>query len=264
MISNDPQQLDHSALDQHPLNSCENPGLVLVTGASGGIGRAIALAFAHKGCVVALHYNTHREEALAVREEVHRLGGCAEVFQADLTQEEQVSRLFRQVEHTLGEIRILVNNAGIAWQGLFTDMSLTEWRQVLDVNLTSVFLCCRRALPSMICRKEGCIINISSMWGQQGASCEAAYSAAKAGVIGLTQALAREEGPSGIRVNCIAPGVIDTPMNIHLSPEDLSALQEETPLLALGTPENVAHAAVFLAENQFITGQTLGVNGGFL
>ena len=237
---------------------------VLVTGASGGIGRAIALAFAGKGYPVALHYNTRREEALAVREEIRRAGGRAELFQGDLSQEEEVSRLFGEVEGRLGPVGILVNNAGISWQGLLTDMTLEEWRRVLDVNLTSVFLCCRRALLPMIRAKSGCIINISSMWGQQGASCEAAYSASKAGIIGLTQALAQEEGPSGIRVNCIAPGVINTSMNARLSPEVLDTLREETPLLRIGAPEDVAHAAIFLAENEFVTGQTIGVNWGFL
>ncbi len=143
-------------------------------------------------------------------------------------------------------------------------MTLSDWQRVMDVNLTSMFLCCRRALGPMIRRKAGCIINISSMWGQQGAACEAAYSASKAAVIGLTQALAREEGPSGIRVNCIAPGVIDTPMNGHLSPEDMEALRDDTPLMRIGSPKEVAKAAVFLWENSFITGQTLGVNGGFV
>lgn len=237
---------------------------VLVTGASGAIGRAIALAFAPKGYRVAVHYHTRREEALAAVEEIRGNGGWAEAFGADLTQEEQVTRLFDQAERALGKIRVLVNNAGVAWQGLLTDMSLSEWRRVLDGDLTSAFLCCRRALPGMIRERSGCIVNISSMWGQQGASCEAAYSAAKAGLIGLTKALAQEEGPSGVRVNCIAPGLIDTPMNSHLSPADLEALREETPLMTIGTPEDVAEAAVFLAESPFITGQVLGVNGGFV
>ncbi len=237
---------------------------VLVTGASGAIGRAIALAFAPKGYRVAVHYHTRREEALAAVEEIRGNGGWAEAFGADLTQEEQVTRLFDQAERALGKIRVLVNNAGVAWQGLLTDMSLSEWRRVLDGDLTSAFLCSRRALPGMIRERSGCIVNISSMWGQQGASCEAAYSAAKAGLIGLTKALAQEEGPSGVRVNCIAPGLIDTPMNSHLSPADLEALREETPLLRIGTPEDVAEAAVFLAESPFITGQVLGVNGGFV
>ncbi len=132
------------------------------------------------------------------------------------------------------------------------------------MNTRGVFLCCRRALPAMVRRKRGAILNISSMWGQQGASCEAAYSASKAAVIGLTQALAQEVGPSGIRVNCLCPGVIDTPMNASLTPGELGALAEETPLGRLGTPQEAAQAAVFLIENTFITGQSLGVNGGFL
>lgn len=237
---------------------------VLVTGASGGIGRAIALAFGERGCNVALHYNTRPDPAMETAGLIRERGGRAETFQADLTDESQVERLFTDCERTFGSVTVLVNNAGISWQGLFTDMTIEDWQRVMDVNLLSVFLCCRRALPPMIRRKAGCIINISSMWGQQGAACEAAYSASKAGIIGLTQALAREEGPSGIRVNCIAPGVIDTPMNGRLSDADMEALREDTPLMRIGTPEDVAHAAVFLWENKFITGQTIGVNGGFI
>lgn len=237
---------------------------VLVTGASGGIGRAIALAFGERGCNVALHYNSNRAAALDTARLITERGGTAQTFGADLTVEAQVEGLFGECESSMGPVTVLVNNAGISWLGLFTDMTLSDWQRVMDVNLLSVFLCCRRALPSMIRRKAGCIINVSSMWGRQGAACEAAYSASKAGIIGLTQALAREEGPSGIRVNCIAPGVIDTPMNGHLSPEDMAALREETPLMRIGAPEDVARAAVFLWENGFVTGQTVGVDGGFI
>ena len=237
---------------------------VLVTGASGGIGRAIALAFGARDCKVVLHYNSNRESVIETAGLIADRGGSAEVFQADLTVESQVEQIFTEGEKAFGPVTVLVNNAGISWQGLFTDMTLSDWQRVMDVNLTSMFLCCRRALGPMIRRKAGCIINISSMWGQQGAACEAAYSASKAAVIGLTQALAREEGPSGIRVNCIAPGVIDTPMNGHLSPEDMEALRDDTPLMRIGSPKEVAKAAVFLWENSFITGQTLGVNGGFV
>lgn len=237
---------------------------VLVTGASGGIGRAVALAFAQKGFGVALHYHTGEDRARALREEILFQGGSAEIYQADLSQEEEVEALFTAAEQRFGFLEVLVNNAGVDWKGLFTDMSLADWNRVMGVNLTGTFLCCRRALPPMIRRKTGCIVNISSMWGETGASCEAAYSASKAAVIGLTKALAKEEGPSGIRVNCVSPGVIDTPMNGDLSEEDLSALREDTPLLRIGSPEDVAQAVTALTENPFITGQVLGINGGFV
>lgn len=237
---------------------------VLVTGASGGIGSAIALELARRGWRVALQYRSNREAAVRLEEEICRQGGMARAYGADLTDEAQVDALFSAAEKDFGFLEGLVNNAGVAWKGLFTDMSLSDWRGVMDADLTSVFLCCRRALPPMIRQKRGSIVNVSSMWGEVGASCEAAYSAAKAGVIGLTKALAKEEGPSGIRVNCLAPGVIDTPMNGDLSPEDLAALREETPLERTGTPEEAARAAAFLLEEEFLTGQVLGVNGGLV
>ena len=237
---------------------------VLVTGASGGIGSAVALELARRGWSVALQYRSNREAAVRLEEEICRQGGMARAYGADLTDEAQVDALFSAAEKDFGFLEGLVNNAGVAWKGLFTDMSLSDWRGVMDADLTSVFLCCRRALPPMIRQKRGSIVNVSSMWGEVGASCEAAYSAAKAGVIGLTKALAREEGPSGIRVNCLAPGVIDTPMNGDLSPEDLAALREETPLERTGTPEEAARAAAFLLEEEFLTGQVLGVNGGLV
>lgn len=237
---------------------------VLVTGASGGIGRAIALELARRGWGVALQYRSHPQAAKELEEEILRLGGNAKAYGADLTDESQVDQLFSAAERDFGFLEGLVNNAGIAWKGLFTDMSLSDWRAVMDADLTSVFLCCRRALPPMIREKRGSIVNVSSMWGEVGASCEAAYSAAKAGVIGLTKALAKEEGPSGIRVNCLTPGVINTPMNGDLSSEDLAALREETPLERIGSPEEAAAAAAFLLEGEFVTGQVLGVNGGLV
>lgn len=232
---------------------------VLITGASGGIGRAMAEAFAEKGYGVAMACWAHPQRAQDV---ANRIG--ARVFACDITREEEVDALFSAAEEAYGFIDAVVNNAGVSWRGLLTDMTLEEWERVFAVNTRGVFLCCRRALPAMVRRKRGAILNISSMWGQQGASCEAAYSASKAAVIGLTQALAQEVGPSGIRVNCLCPGVIDTPMNASLTPDELGALAEETPLGRMGTPQEVAQAAVFLAENTYITGQSLGVNGGFL
>lgn len=237
---------------------------VLITGGSGGIGRAMALTFAKKGYGVALHYNTNETAAKATAEEITASGGRVEIFRADIASESDVNEMFDKAEQTFGFIGTLVNNAGADWKGLFTDMTLAEWNKIMGINCTGMFLCCRRALPAMIRNHGGSIVNVSSIWGEVGASCEAAYSATKAAVIGLTKALAKEEGPSGIRVNCISPGVIDTPMNGDLTEEDMAALCEETPLMRIGTPREVAQATVFLAESEFITGQVLGVNGGFV
>ena len=236
---------------------------VLITGASGGIGKAAALAFAKKGYGVALHYHTGEESAKETAEQIKALGGNAEIFCADLTSESEIEAMFDRAEQKYGFFSVVVNNAGADWKGLLTDMTLQEWEKIFAVNCTGTFLCCRRALSSMVREHTGSIVNLSSIWGEVGASCEAAYSASKAAVIGLTKALAKEVGPAGVRVNCVSPGVIDTPMNGDLSEEDLSALKEETPLMRIGTPEEAAQAILFLAEHPFITGQVLGVNGGF-
>lgn len=166
----------------------------------------------------------------------------------------------------IGSVDVLVNNAGISSQKLFTDITDDEWKKTIGVNLDAVFYCCKNALPHMIRQKSGAIINISSMWGEVGASCEVHYSASKAGVIGLTKALAKEVAPSGVRVNCIAPGVIMTDMMSDYDDKTINELKDETPLGRLGTPEDIAAAALFLASDDasFITGQTLGVNGGFI
>lgn len=238
--------------------------IVLITGASGGIGAACAREFARAGYALALHYHTGQARVAALREELLLDGADAEIFPADLSREEEVAALFDGAEARFGPVTTLVNNAGLSWRGLLTDMTLGEWDRLLGVDLTGVFLCCRRALPNMIRAHAGSIVNVSSIWGEVGASCEAAYSAAKAGVIGLTKALAKEEGPSGVRVNCVAPGVIATPMNAALSPEDVAALAQDTPLERVGAPEEVARAVRFLAEHPFITGQVLDVSGGFV
>ncbi len=236
---------------------------VLITGGSRGIGAACVEAFAAAGCRVVFSYLHSQEQAAAL---CARWEGRALAVQADVADRDQVAALFRQAEQAFGPVEVLVNNAGIAQQKLFTDITPAEWRRMLAVHLDGPFYCCQAALPAMIRAKWGRIINISSMWGQVGGSCEVHYSAAKAGLIGLTKALAQEEGPSGVTVNCIAPGVVETDMMAGFSAADKQALAEETPLCRLGRPEEVAAAAVFLAGDQaaFITGQVLGVNGGLV
>lgn len=236
----------------------------LVTGASGGIGQAVARRLAADGYRVALNYLKNETGARKLAEELTRAYGpsSAVPVRADISDSAQVEELFR----ACGPVDLLVNNAGIAQQKLFTDLTDRDWDDMFNVDVRGVFLCCRRALPDMIRNKSGCIVNISSMWGQVGASCEAHYSAAKAAVIGLTKALAKEEGPSGIRVNCVAPGVIATEMNAGFSEETMRELREETPLCRIGSPEDIADAVAFLASPQscFITGQVLGVSGGMV
>lgn len=236
----------------------------LVTGASGGIGQAVAARLAGDGYEVVLNYHRNEKDARNLLERLTRAcgPGCAVLAQADVSDSAQVAELFRAA----GKIDLLVNNAGIAQQKLFTDLTDSDWDEMFNVDVRGVFLCCRAALPEMIREKKGCIVNISSMWGQVGASCEVHYSAAKAAVIGLTKALAKEVGPSGVRVNCVAPGVIDTEMNAGFSGETMRQLREETPLCRIGSPEDIAEAVAFLASPRagFITGQVLGVSGGMV
>ena len=237
----------------------------LITGGSRGIGAAIAAALARAGYAVAINYNHSADAAEALAASLCAEGHTAVTVQADVSDPAQVAAMFQAVENQLGAVSVLVNNAGIAQQKLFSDITPEEWRRMFAVDVEGVFHCCQCALPYMIHRKAGSIVNISSVWGQVGASCEVHYSAAKAAVIGLTKALAKELGPSGIRVNCVAPGVIRTEMNAHLSGEDMEALREETPLCRIGEPEEVADAVSFLAGegSRFVTGQILAVSGGF-
>lgn len=239
----------------------------LITGASGGIGSALAVAFAQQGYAVALNYNNSEEKARRLADvitESYRVPALA--VKCDVSDYTQVCNMFSVIEENFGGADVLLNNAGISEQSLFTDITAEQWRRMMGINLDSVFHCCKSALPYMISKKSGVIINISSMWGQTGASCEVHYSTAKAGIIGLTKALAKEVGPSGVRVNAIAPGVVMTDMMSSFSEEDVCQLKDETPLQKLGTPKNIADAAVFLASQkaEFITGQILGVNGGFV
>ena len=240
---------------------------VLITGASRGIGAATARLFAQEGWSVAVHYNTSRAAAEQLAVELAGLGVKAVPVQADVAGPEQAERLVRETETALGPLDAVVCNAGMALhQQLLTDTTADQWRRLMSVNLDGMFYTLRAAIPGLVRQKRGSIVTVSSMWGITGGSCEAPYSAAKAGVIGLTKALAKELGPSSIRVNCVAPGVIDTAMNGHLTPEDLSALGEETPLCRIGQPVEVAQAIYFLASERasFITGQVLRVDGGMV
>lgn len=239
---------------------------VLITGASGGIGKAAALAFAKDGYSVAVHYNKSRDEAEELCRELESMGVKAVSVQADISDKAAVEKMFADVRAAIGAVGVLVNNAGIAEQALFSDITEEMWDRMFDVNVKGAYLCTQSALPDMIHEKWGRIINISSMWGISGASCEVHYSASKAAIIGFTKALAKETGLSGITVNCIAPGVIDTPMNGHLSDHVMEELKNETPLNRIGTPQDVAEAVLFLAseKSSFITGQVLSVDGGFV
>ena len=239
---------------------------VLITGASRGIGRACALAFAKAGYRVAVHYHHSAAQAETLVQQLRETGCDAACFRADIADSAQVNELVQQATAFLGHIDVLVCSAGIALQQLFTDTTDLQWRELMGADLDGVFYACRGVLPGMIARGSGRIITVSSVWGVQGASCEVAYSAAKAGVIGLTKALAKEVGPSGITVNCVAPGVIDTDMCACFDADTKAALAEETPLGRLGTPENVAESILFLASPAagFITGQVLTADGGFI
>lgn len=237
---------------------------VLITGASRGIGAETARRFAAAGYAVAVNYCKSERQALALVDELLRAGHEAAAVRADVADPVQVYEMVDNVLDIFCQLDILVCNAGVAWQGLLSDMTTEEWRDLFAVNVDGVFHCCKAVLPHFIHRKAGKIVTVSSIWGQVGASCEAAYSASKAAVIGLTKALAKELGPSGITVNCVAPGVIDTEMNARLTAADLEALREETPLERVGTAADAAESILFLASGaaDFMTGQVLSPNGG--
>lgn len=234
---------------------------VLITGGSRGIGRAMVELFSKNDYSVAFTYKNSENEAKSLAEST-----CSLAIRADSASEAQVVNAVSQAEAQLGKIDCLINNAGISSFSLFTDLTLDAWNEMLSVNLTGAFLYSRAVIPGMVNRKCGRIVNISSMWGLVGSSCEVHYSTVKAGLIGMTKALAKELGPSGITVNAIAPGMINTEMNSHLSSEDVAALVEETPLMRIGQPSDVAAAALFLCSEDasFITGEVMNLSGGYI
>ena len=234
---------------------------VLITGGSRGIGKAMVELFSSRGYSVAFTYKSSDD---AARELSARTGALA--IKADSRVEDEVLSAVEKVKKELGSVEILINNAAVSSFSLLTDVSADEWRDMFSVNVDGAFLYTKAVLSDMIRNHFVKIINVSSMWGVTGSSCEVCYSTTKAALIGMTRALAKEVGPSGINVNCIAPGMIDTEMNAHLSEEDVKAIADETPLMRIGTPSEVAEAAFFLSSDaaSFITGQILGVNGGFV
>lgn len=243
-----------------------NQKTVFVTGASRGIGRAIALAFAENGYHVFLNCHRSVSDLKQVKSEIESLeNGSCDLLIGDVGNPDSVREMFHEIHKKCNCLDVLVNNAGIAHIGLLSDMTDTEWNLILNTNLSSVFYCSRAAIPQMVSKKAGKIINISSMWGTVGASCEAAYSAAKSGVNGLTRALAKELAPSNIQVNAIACGAIDTIMNAQLNAEEKAAFAYEIPAGRFGMPEEVAELVMNLVNSpSYMTGQIIGLDGGFI
>ena len=238
----------------------------IITGASKGIGAATAILFAQKGYNVVINYNNSAASALLLQKSLSQQGHNVFAHKANVSNRLEVDLMIKETLYRFGNIDVLINNAGISKQSLFTDISEYDWDEMIDVNLKGVFNCCQSVLPTMIKNKSGKIINISSMWGQTGASCEVHYSAAKAGVIGLTKALAKELAPCNITVNAISPGLIETSMNSNINVEDLATFVDEIPLGRMGSADEVAQLALFLASeaSDYITGQIIGQNGGYV
>ncbi|MBR3281502.1 MAG: SDR family oxidoreductase [Clostridia bacterium] len=235
---------------------------VLITGGSRGIGKAMVYAFAKAGYNVMLNFNRSESSANEIAKEFENV----KIYGANVADQQSVINMVNYTYEVFGNIDILINNAGISYTGLLQDMSIDEWNNLMSVNLTGPYNLCKAVLPRMIANKSGKIINISSVWGITGASCEAAYSASKAGVIGLTKALAKEVGPSNIKVNCIAPGIVMTDMISDYSMEELNAITDEIPLGKIGSTEDIAKTALFLASDDadYITGQVISPNGGWV
>ncbi len=240
--------------------------VAVVTGGARGIGREISIDLAKKNYSVLINYNNSKTLAEELKYELTDLGYEVDIFKADVSSQKEVTLLFEYCISRFKTVDVLVNNAGVSLEGLITEVDVEEWDRVIDTNLKSVFLCSKEALKIMLSNHSGKIVNIASMWGETGGSCEVVYSASKAGVIGFTKALAKEVGPSGVNVNAVAPGVIMTDMMSGFDEGEIDILKNETPLMKLGKTSDVSSLVVFLASDSanFITGQVIGVNGGFL
>lgn len=238
--------------------------VVIITGASRGIGRAIAKILAKKDYCIIANYNNSEDAIHNLKEELNVEGKNIEIFKADVSKREECKKLVEFALDKFGRIDVLVNNAGISEYKLFTDETDDDWNRVINTNLYSAFAMSQEVIPNMVHNKYGCIINISSIWGMVGASLEVIYSVSKAGMDGLTKALAKELGPSNIRVNSIAPGTIDTDMNRHLNSDELKMITNETPLEKIGKPEDIAKCVTWLIEDEFTTGQVISINGGLV
>ncbi len=235
----------------------------LITGGTKGIGKAIAFEFLKQGYEVVLNYNSDEQSALSAQEEFNMQGYCPVLLRADVSNDAQVKQMFKEFFEIYEKLDVLVNNAGISLVRVIQETSQCDWDKVFGVNVKGVFHCSKAVTDRMIGNGGGSIINISSIWGEVGASCETAYSAAKGAVIAFTKALAKELAPSKVRVNCVSPGVIDTQMNSHLTEEETRELIEQIPLGRIGYPEDVAKACLYLAEAEYVTGEILSVGGGF-
>lgn len=237
--------------------------VAIVTGGSRGIGKAIVEVLARKNIKVVANYHQSEEKAKKLKEELEKENISIDIFKADVSQREQVKAMVDSTIKTYGRIDILINNAGIDQEKMFQDITDEDWDNIVKVNLYSVFCTTQEVIQYMLHQKNGCIINISSIYGINGGSCAVAYSATKAGIDGMTKALAKELGPSNIRVNSIAPGYIDTDMNKRYSNEEIEQIKEETPLVKIGKPEDIAKCIEWLVEDNFTTGQIISINGGW-
>lgn len=233
--------------------------VVVVTGGSRGIGAQIVKTLANENYKVILNYNNSKEQAEKIQQELLEQGNEIEIIKADVSKREETEKLIQFAINKFNKIDVLINNAGISQEGLFTDVTEEEWQKIINTNLNSVFYCNQQALKYMIPEQQGCIINISSIWGETGASCEVAYSTTKAAINGMTKALAKEVGPSNIRVNAIAPGIIDTDMNRNLTNEELEQIKEQIPLNKIGKALDIAKCVKWLIEDEYTTGQIISI-----